>query len=344
MATEKTTPSRRDFLKTSTTAATAGSLLSGLSAVQAAHTSYDETIRLGMIGCGGRCTGAANQAMNTEGPTKLIAMCDAFEDRLQGSLKTLDRQHKDKVDVPAERQFVGFDGYKQLLATDIDLVLIATPPGFRPIHFEAAVKAGKHIFAEKPVAVDAAGIRRFMKAVEESKKKDLLVQIGLQRRHEPAYKETIQRLQDGAIGDIVAARAYWNGAGVWTRNRQPGQTEMEYQMRNWYYFNWLCGDHINEQHIHNLDVETLHAQMPLDIENKTEETTDSIKKVLFGEPYKVSFPSEEKELIRTGKTTGQLVGGNLSVLYSILGSTSMTSPSTCITPTYCLNFMALWRR
>ncbi|APZ90970.1 Gfo/Idh/MocA family protein [Fuerstiella marisgermanici] len=254
MPTDNNTPSRRNFLKTSATAAAAGSVLSSLNAVQAAHTSYDETIRLGMIGCGGRCTGAANQAMNTEGPTKLIAMCDAFEDRLQGSLKTLTKAHKDKIDVPAERQFVGFEGYKQLLATDIDLVLIATPPGFRPVHFEAAVKAGKHIFAEKPVAVDAAGIRRFMKAVEESKKKDLLVQIGLQRRHEPAYKETIKRLQDGAIGDIVAARAYWNGGGVWTRNRQPGQTEMEYQMRNWYYFNWLCGDHIVEQHIHNLDV------------------------------------------------------------------------------------------
>ncbi|MFY9253155.1 MAG: Gfo/Idh/MocA family oxidoreductase [Fuerstiella sp.] len=255
MANKKNDASRRDFLKTSSTAAVAGSaLLSGLSAVQAAHTSYDETVRIGMIGCGGRCTGAADQAMNTEGPTKLIAMCDAFDDRLQGSLNTLQRKHKDKVDVPAERQFVGFEGYKQLLATDIDMVLIATPPGFRPVHFEAAVAAGKHVFAEKPVAVDAAGVRRFLKSVEEAKKKDLLVQIGLQRRHEPAYMETIKRLQDGAIGDIVAARAYWNGGGVWTRNRKPGQTEMEYQMTNWYYFNWLCGDHINEQHIHNLDV------------------------------------------------------------------------------------------
>lgn len=229
-------------------------MVSSLSAVQAAHTSYDETVRLGMIGCGGRCTGAAGQAMNTEGPTKLVAMCDAFDDRLQSSLNTLQRKHKDKVDVPKERQFVGFDGYKALLDTDIDLVLIATPPGFRPIHFEAAVNAGKHVFAEKPVAVDPAGIRRFLAAAQKSKEKDLLVQIGLQRRHEPAYMETIKRLQGGAIGDIVAARAYWNGGGVWTRNRQPGQTEMEYQMRNWYYFNWLCGDHIVEQHIHNLDV------------------------------------------------------------------------------------------
>lgn len=254
MTTDNSNASRRDFLKTSSTAAVAGSVLSSLNAVQAAHTSYDETIRLGMIGCGGRCTGAADQAMNTAGPTKLVAMCDAFDHRLQGSLKTLSRKHGEKVDVPAERQFVGLEGYKQLLATDIDLVLIATPPGFRPLHFEAAVQAGKHVFAEKPVAVDPAGVRRFLAAAEESKKKDLLVQIGLQRRHERAYMETIQRLQDGAIGDIVAARAYWNGGGVWTRNREPGMTELEYQVHNWYYFNWLCGDHICEQHIHNLDV------------------------------------------------------------------------------------------
>ena len=259
--TDKKNTSRRDFVKTTSTAAAAASVLSGLSAVQAAHTSFDETIRLGMIGCGGRCTGAAEQAMNTAGPTKLIAMCDAFQHRLDGSLKTLSRKHKDKVDVPAERQFTGIEGYKKLLETDIDLVLIATPPGFRPVHYEAAIKAGKHVFAEKPLAVDAAGVRRILAATEEAKKKDLLVQIGLQRRHERAYMETIQRLQDGAIGDIVAARAYWNGGGVWTRTRaQIGEilgrkpTEMEYQVNNWYYFNWLCGDHITEQHIHNLDV------------------------------------------------------------------------------------------
>jgi predicted dehydrogenase len=254
MASQDNNSSRRYFLKTSTVAATAAAAVSSLNAVQAAHTSYDETVRLGLIGCGGRGTGAADQAMNTEGPTKLIAMADAFDDRMQGSINTLSRKHKEKVDVPKERQFVGFDAYQKLLDQDIDIVLIATPPGFRPLHFEAAVNAGKHVFAEKPVAVDAAGVRRFLAAVEESKKKNLLVQIGLQRRHERAYMETIDRLQNGAIGNIVAARAYWNGGGVWTRNRQEGQTEMEYQMRNWYYFNWLCGDHIVEQHIHNLDV------------------------------------------------------------------------------------------
>lgn len=244
---------RRDFLKTSS-AATAGSVLTGLSVAQGTHTSYDETIRLGMIGCGSRCTGAAVHAMNTEGPTKLIAVCDAFEDRLQHSLSVLNRKHKGKVNVPPERQFVGLEGYKKLLETDIDVVLIAAPPGFRPVHFEAAVRAGKHVFAEKPVAVDAAGIRRFLVAVEESKKKNLLVQIGLQRRHERAYIEIIDRLKNGAIGDIIAARAYSNRGGQWIRPRKKEETEMEFQVRNWYYFNWLSGDHITEDHVANLDV------------------------------------------------------------------------------------------
>jgi predicted dehydrogenase len=192
--------------------------------------------------------------MNTEGPTRLVAMGDAFGDRLQQSLRGLKGEHRDKVDVPQDRQFVGFDAYKHVLDCDIDLVILATPPGFRPLHFEAAVNANKHVFMEKPVAVDPAGVRRVLKATEESKKRNLAVAVGLQRRHERRYMETIQRLQDGAIGDILLTRAYWNMGSLWVRPRQKGQTEMEYQMRNWYYFNWLCGDHIVEQHIHNLDV------------------------------------------------------------------------------------------
>ena len=156
--------------------------------------------------------------------------------------------------MPKDRQFVGLNAYKELLQTDCDMVILATPPGFRPLHFEAAVKAGKQIFAEKPVAVDAAGVRKFLAANEEAKKKDLAVAIGLQRRHERKYMETVKAIQDGAIGDIVLARAYWNGRKPWFKTRQDGQTEMEYQMRNWYNFIWLCGDHIVEQHIHNLDV------------------------------------------------------------------------------------------
>src|SRR5206468_8194406 len=183
-----------------------------------------------------------------------MAMADAFQDRLQTGMRTISGQHKDKVDVPKDRQFVGLNAYKELLQTDCDMVSLATPPGFRPLHFEAAVKAGKHIFAEKPVAVDAPGVRKFLAANEEATQKGLAVAIGLQRRHERKYMETVKALQDGAIGDIVLARAYWNGRKPWFKTRQEGQTEMEWQMRNWYNFVWLCGDHIVEQHVHNLDV------------------------------------------------------------------------------------------
>ena len=248
---------RRSFLKTSAVAAGAG-LLTVPSISAGAYAAADDTIKVGLIGCGGRGTGAASQALSTAGKTKLVAVADAFEDNLQNKLTILQRRfsaNPDKVDVPKERQFVGFDAYKKLIGLkDLDLVVIATPPGFRPIHFEHAVNAGKHVFAEKPVATDAPGVRRFLKAVEVAKKKNLKVGIGLQRHHQKKYTETVKRIKDGEIGDVVALRVYWNGGGVWTRPRKDGQTEMEYQMRNWYYFNWLCGDHIVEQHIHNLDV------------------------------------------------------------------------------------------
>ena len=246
--------SRRKFIKNSSMLVAGGTVAGTLSLARAAHPFSSDTIKIGLVGCGGRGTGAAGQAMNTEGPTKLVAVADAFEDKIVKTIRGLNSSHGDKLDVPKERQFAGFDAYKRLLETDIDLVILATPPGFRPLQFEAAVNAGKHVFMEKPVAVDAPGVRRVLAASEVAKSKGLAVAVGLQRRHEPAYIETIKRLQDGAIGDIILTRAYWNGAGVWTRPRKAHQNEMEYQMRNWYYFNWLCGDHITEQHIHNLDV------------------------------------------------------------------------------------------
>jgi myo-inositol 2-dehydrogenase/D-chiro-inositol 1-dehydrogenase len=248
--------SRRTFLRTSSVLV-AGSAIaaSQVQVARGAHAFGSDTIKVGLVGCGGRGSGAANQAMNTMGgEVKLMAMADAFPDRLQQSLRAISSQHKDKVDVSKEKQFVGLNAYKDLLQTDCDMVILATPPGFRPLHFEAAVKAGKHIFAEKPVAVDAAGVRKFLAANEEAKQKGLAVAIGLQRRHERKYMETVKALQDGAIGDIVLARAYWNGRKPWFKTRQDGQSEMEYQMRNWYNFVWTCGDHIVEQHIHNLDV------------------------------------------------------------------------------------------
>jgi len=251
---EARSTSRRDFIRRSSFLMAGGAVAGGLSIARSAHAQGSDVIKIGLIGCGGRGTGAAGQAMNTAGPTQLVAMADAFNDRVQQSLRGLSSRYKEKVDVPKERQFSGLDAYKRVLEQDLDLVILATPPGFRPLHFDAAVTAGKYVFMEKPLAVDAPGVRTILAANEEAKKKGLAVAVGLQRRHEDRYKESIKRLQDGQIGDIHLMRAYWNSGGVWVRQRQAGQTEMEYQMRNWYYFNWLCGDHIVEQHIHNLDV------------------------------------------------------------------------------------------
>jgi len=254
------TTTRRDFLKKTSSAVAGGTLLGGLTLERSAFAAGSDTLRIALIGCGGRGSGAADQALSTSGGVKLVAMADVFEDHLQGSLGNLKKQHADRVEVPKEHQFIGFDAYKQAIAL-ADVVVLATPPGFRPIHFEEAVKQGKNIFMEKPVATDAAGVRRVLAAAEEAKKKNLKVGDGLQRHHQLGYVEALNRLWDGAIGEITSMRCYWNGTTPWVHPRaelesQYGRklTEMEYQMRNWYYFVWICGDHIVEQHIHNLDV------------------------------------------------------------------------------------------
>jgi myo-inositol 2-dehydrogenase/D-chiro-inositol 1-dehydrogenase len=251
MENEKLSAPRRDFLKAG--ALLTGGLLLDQFAFAAGHSGVDDTIKIALIGCGDRGTGAAFQALSTKSNLKLVAMADAFQDRMDQSYKLLSDKFKDKVDVPADRRFVGFDGYKKAIAL-ADVVLLATPPGFRPMHFEEAVDKGKHVFMEKPVAVDSPGIRKVLAAAEVAKKKKLNVVVGLQRRYQTNYRETMKRIQDGAIGDIVGGQVYWNSGGVWVKKRQPQQTEMEYQMRNWYYFNWLCGDHIVEQHVHNIDI------------------------------------------------------------------------------------------
>jgi myo-inositol 2-dehydrogenase/D-chiro-inositol 1-dehydrogenase len=247
-----TNSTRRTFLKHSSAAIVGSSLLPGASFAQAGAVG-DREIRIALIGCGGRGTGAADQALSTSGKVKLVAVADAFRDRMDGCLEELS-SHGDKIDVPEERKFVGFDAYEKAIASDVDMVILTTPPGFRPIHFEHAIAQGKHVFMEKPVAVDGPGIRRVIAAAAVAKEKNLKVGVGLQRHHSKKYIQTIGRIKDGAIGDVTFMRCYWNSGGVWVRERQPSMTEMEYQMRNWYYFNWLCGDHIVEQHIHNLDV------------------------------------------------------------------------------------------
>ncbi len=248
---------RREFVKGTAAAAVGATLLGSLNA--RAYASAEDTIKVGLIGCGGRGTGAAIQALSTEGNVKLTAMGDAFRDHLNGSLSNIKSELKDRadrVDVPEEQKFDGLDAFQKVMATDVDLVILATPPGFRPMMFEAAVQAGKHVFMEKPVATDAPGVRRVLENVRVAKEKNLKVGVGLQRHHQAGYIETIKRIKDGQIGRVVALRCYWNGGGVWDprKTREQVRSEMEYQIRNWYYYNWLCGDHICEQHIHNLDV------------------------------------------------------------------------------------------
>ncbi len=239
----------------------AGGALVGtnLSVARAARPFGSDTIRVGLIGCGSRGTAAAIQALATsdsigrDGDVKLTAMADLFSSNLHTAFRSIKGQHRGRVDVE-DRRFVGLDAYRQVLQSDVDLVILATPPGFRPQHFEAAVAAGKHVFMEKPLAVDPPGVRRILAANQVAKQNRLAVQVGLQRRHESRYIECIERLQQGAIGDLQFARAYWNGRGHWVRPRSRRQSELEYQLRNWYYFTWLSGDHLVEQHIHNLDV------------------------------------------------------------------------------------------
>jgi predicted dehydrogenase len=249
--------SRRDFVKQSTLLA-GGVLAAPLLSRANYFSGADDTIKVALIGCGGRGTGAAVQALLTKQNVKLVAMADAFRDRLDRSYNRIinaenDRniKLKDRVDVPEERKFVGFDAYQKAIPL-ADVVILATPPGFRPIHFEEAIKQNKHVFMEKPVATDPEGVKKVLAAAEIAKQKKLNVVVGLQRHYQTSYRELFKRKD--LIGEITSAQAWWNNDGVWVNKRQPGQTEMEYQMRNWYYFVWLCGDHICEQHIHNIDV------------------------------------------------------------------------------------------
>ena len=246
---------RRKFVKSSAAATAGGLLISQLPVEASAYVRGNATIKVALIGCGGRGSGAASQALSTEQDVKLVAMCDAFRDRLDDCYKNLTEKHgkSGRIDVPEGHKFVGFDGYKEAIAL-ADVVILTTPPGFRPIHFEEAVNAGKHIFMEKPVATDAPGVRKVLELAKKAKEKNLNVVVGLQRHYQPSYLAMMERIHNGEIGDIVSGQVYWNSSGVWVRPREASQTEMEYQMRNWYYFTWLCGDHILEQHIHNIDV------------------------------------------------------------------------------------------
>ncbi len=250
----ETLASRREFLKTS---AAAGAALAapGFLSGKLFGAEAGQTLRVGLIGCGGRGTGAAANALRADPNVILTALGDVFPEPLEKSLKAL-RSTEDvaaKVKVTQENCFVGFDAYQKVLASGVDVVLLASPPGFRPLHLQAAVAAGKHVFAEKPVAVDATGVRSVLASTAAAKQKNLALVSGFCYRYNTGVRAFMEQIHNGAIGEIRAIHTTYNTAGVWSKPRQPGWTDMEWQMRNWYYFTWLSGDHIVEQAVHNLD-------------------------------------------------------------------------------------------
>lgn len=213
-----------------------------------------DRMKVGVIGCGGRGAGAAVDAVNAHPAVVIWAMGDLFRDRLDGTKSYLQETLKERFQVTPEREFTGFDNYIGVIASEVDVVILTSPPGFRPIHLKAAIEANKHVFMEKPVAVDTHGVRMVMEAGEKAKNKSLNVVAGTQRRYDIAYQQTIEQIHDGAIGEIVALYAYWNQGGLWVHPKKDEWSDMEWHIRNWLYFTWLSGDHIVEQHIHNLDV------------------------------------------------------------------------------------------
>jgi len=245
---------RRDFIRTAS-AASVATLAASFPGSGGLFAAGSDTIRIGIIGAGGRGTGAAIDAVNSSPGVEIIAVYDAFQGRVDKSLQTLREKVPAAVKVKPEHCFTGLDGYKKLLAIkDINYIVTAAPPGFRPLHLQASVEAGKNVFMEKPVAVDPAGVRSVIASSARAAEKGLAIVAGTQRRHQKRYLETLRRIHDGAIGEVVGGQCYWNQGDLWVIPKTPEMSEMEWQCRNWLYFSWTSGDHIVEQHVHNIDV------------------------------------------------------------------------------------------
>jgi predicted dehydrogenase len=246
------TVSRRDFLKTSAVTLGAGSAI--LAASERVYAAGSDTIRVGLIGCGGRGTGAARDLVTGAEGIEIVAMGDLVPDRLARSRQQLAERIAPQLKVTDATAHSGFDAYQRVIESDVHMVIMATPPQFRPAQLKAAIEAGRHVFMEKPVAVDPVGIRSVIASAELAAQRNLGIVAGTQRRHDPMYIAMMQRIHDGALGDVIGGQVYWNQGGLWKFDRTPGMSDMEWQIRNWLYFTWLSGDHIVEQHIHNIDV------------------------------------------------------------------------------------------
>jgi myo-inositol 2-dehydrogenase / D-chiro-inositol 1-dehydrogenase len=246
-------PNRREFIK-STSKALAGTTAAFYIGLPKSFAFTSDTLKVGLIGCGGRGTGAASQALSADPNVILTAMGDVFRDRLDTSYGELEKSNPDKLKVAEDHKFIGFDAYEKVLASDVDVVILTTPPAFRPGHLEAAVAAGKHIFCEKPVAVDAPGIRRVIEVAKKAKEKNLALMSGFCWRYDFPKRETFQRVLDGQIGDVMTLYNTYNTGELWYRDPAPDWTSMHNKLRNWIYHNWLSGDHIAEQAVHSLDM------------------------------------------------------------------------------------------
>lgn len=250
--TSKSQIERRSFLKSSAALGTAAAVGS-LTLSQSAHAAGSDMLKVALIGCGGRGNGAATNATKGDENLKITCLADIFPDKVELSKRILSRQLGDRFDVPDENCFSGFDAYKQVMATDVDVVLLCTTPHFRPAHLEAAIEAGKHVFCEKPVAIDAPGCRKVLETCNKAQEKGLSIVSGLCWRYHPSVIATVDQIKSGAIGDIVSIQENYLAGTLWHRGNKPEWSEMEYQIRNWLYYTWLSGDHIAEQAIHSLD-------------------------------------------------------------------------------------------
>ncbi|MEX2595093.1 MAG: Gfo/Idh/MocA family oxidoreductase [Anditalea sp.] len=245
---------RRTFLKSTGAVIIGGAVLPLGFSINPSYAAKDNTLKVGLIGCGGRGTGAAVQALKADPNAILTCMADIFPDYLEESYNSVQKANPAQVKVDKDHQFIGFDAYKKVLESDVDVVLLTTPPAFRPGHFQAAIGAGKHVFCEKPVAVDASGVRSVLATAREAREKGLSVVSGFTFRYDFPKRAFFERVLNGDIGDINTVYTVRNGGGLWTKPRQPDWKEMEYQLRNWYYYDWLSGDYIVEMMVHSLDM------------------------------------------------------------------------------------------
>ncbi|MDX2132308.1 MAG: Gfo/Idh/MocA family oxidoreductase [Planctomycetota bacterium] len=248
--------SRRRFMQASAVIAGAAAI-GTLPAFGAAPARRASRLRIGVIGCGGRGTGAAQNALEASPDTEIVAIGDVLKERVdscRSSLTKLEGNLSERVRLSDATCFTGWDAYRQVIDAGVDSVILATPPGFRPAHYAYAIEKRKHVFMEKPVAVDPVGVRKVIEASRAAEAHGLCVVAGTQRRHQACYLAAIERIRRGDIGEVRSAQCYWMQGGLWMHTRRPEWSDAEWQLRNWLYFTWLSGDHIVEQHVHNIDV------------------------------------------------------------------------------------------